>query len=677
MRIGYREVVFSTNSYCAAILALYVSFVCDLERPYWAMMTAYIVSQPFTGAVHSKAVYRILGTVLGAAIMVFAIPPLSNAPLLLSGCIAAWVGICLYFSLLDRTPRSYVFLLAGYTAVFIGIPVVTAPLTAFDVAVARVEEIAIGVLCATFFHTVFFPHSLRQILTHQFSDATADLQSWICDTLARKKDAVRRRGRIRLAADITDLHLVATHIPFDTHEPQQVYESTHILQNTLIKLFPIITGISDRLKRMEADGKLPEDLTQVLTDLIAWMHLPPEQQIAQKNDIQKRCIALKKIQGPPNWQDMLMFNISTRLSELTEAYIACRHTVETFAKEPARHPVRKTYVGPTERRLLHTDTTAALYNALACFAIVLSGALLWIVSGRPEGSTAVMMAGVTYCLFASQTNPVPAQKTCMYYTVLSGIVAGIYQFFIFPYVHSFATLSLVLAPVLLTCGILVAQPKVGGKYQSFVIPFCGSLMLTRHFSPDFESYLTFNAAQCIGIAAVVGATRILHRFSARKCITSVLRATWLDIAALAHGTRRMRISTWLSLMVDRIGLLAPYVDVIKTADDLKHLNAMCEMRTGLNIIRLSRAAQRLPEDIAQETTLLLQAIARHYEHLAMNGANGDPPDALLRHIDANIAMLSAMPANRHKETIFNALTGLRCNLFPNAWPYMYGITWHD
>jgi uncharacterized membrane protein YccC len=39
---------------------------------------------------------------------------------LLSLALACWVGLCLYVSLLDRTPRSYVFMLAGYTAGLIG-----------------------------------------------------------------------------------------------------------------------------------------------------------------------------------------------------------------------------------------------------------------------------------------------------------------------------------------------------------------------------------------------------------------------------------------------------------------------------------------------------------------------------------------------------------------------------
>jgi uncharacterized membrane protein YccC len=38
--------LFSANSFAAAMLALYIGFALGLPRPYWAMTTAYIVSQP-------------------------------------------------------------------------------------------------------------------------------------------------------------------------------------------------------------------------------------------------------------------------------------------------------------------------------------------------------------------------------------------------------------------------------------------------------------------------------------------------------------------------------------------------------------------------------------------------------------------------------------------------------
>jgi uncharacterized membrane protein YccC len=85
---------------------------CVLARhaaPYWTMTSVYITSNPLTGATGSRARYRMLGTLIGAAGTIVLVPNLVSAPELLSLAIALWVGVFLYFSLIDGTPRAYVF----------------------------------------------------------------------------------------------------------------------------------------------------------------------------------------------------------------------------------------------------------------------------------------------------------------------------------------------------------------------------------------------------------------------------------------------------------------------------------------------------------------------------------------------------------------------------------------
>ena len=106
-RLDRSAYLFSLNCFAAAMLALFIGFALGLPRPYWAMTTAYIVSQPLSGAVRSKAAYRVMGTLLGAGAVVAIVPALVDAPVLLSLALALWVGGCLTISLLDRTPRSY------------------------------------------------------------------------------------------------------------------------------------------------------------------------------------------------------------------------------------------------------------------------------------------------------------------------------------------------------------------------------------------------------------------------------------------------------------------------------------------------------------------------------------------------------------------------------------------
>ena len=112
-RFGFPEAVFSINSFAAAMLALYIGFAIGLERPYWSMLTVYITVQPLSGALRSKAFFRVIGTTLGGAAAVAFLPNFVDSPEMLSVVLSLWVGFCLTVSLLDRTPRSYVFMLAG------------------------------------------------------------------------------------------------------------------------------------------------------------------------------------------------------------------------------------------------------------------------------------------------------------------------------------------------------------------------------------------------------------------------------------------------------------------------------------------------------------------------------------------------------------------------------------
>ena len=109
---------------------------------------------------------------LGAVACLALIPNLVDAPVLLIATLSLWIGGCIYFAVLDRTPRSYVFLLAGYSVAFIGFPIVDAPDTVWDVVLARVEEITLGIVCTTVIGSIVFPIPLGPALT-------ARLDNWI------------------------------------------------------------------------------------------------------------------------------------------------------------------------------------------------------------------------------------------------------------------------------------------------------------------------------------------------------------------------------------------------------------------------------------------------------------------------------------------------------------------
>jgi uncharacterized membrane protein YccC len=190
--IGLRPIIFSINCYVASILTMFVAFSLDLKSPGWAMTTVYLTSQPLSGAMRAKAVYRAIGTFVGAAAMVAIVPNLVDAPELTTLAIILWVALCVFISLLDRTPRSYMFVLSGYTAALIGFPSVLAPGTVFETAVSRVEEIILGVVCASIVHGLIFPNSVFSAFEKKLRRTVADTRLWLADGLTR--DAGSRYG---------------------------------------------------------------------------------------------------------------------------------------------------------------------------------------------------------------------------------------------------------------------------------------------------------------------------------------------------------------------------------------------------------------------------------------------------------------------------------------------------
>ena len=119
----------------------------------------------------------------------------------------AWVGACLYMSVLDRTPRApYLFMLAGYTAAMIGFPSSPSPRWCRHRAGPR-REIALGIVCATLVHGVVLPRG-APALTLLLDKAVRDARLWMQDILAGGDAGKSDKDRRTLANDITQLRLL-------------------------------------------------------------------------------------------------------------------------------------------------------------------------------------------------------------------------------------------------------------------------------------------------------------------------------------------------------------------------------------------------------------------------------------------------------------------------------------
>lgn len=203
--------LYSIRSFAAAMLAYYLALAIGLERPSWAIITVYIVSQTSVGASLSRSLYRLAGTVAGAGATVLIVPTFVNTPILCSVMLTGWITFCLYLSLLERTPRAYAFVLAGYTASLIGFPAVADPGTVFNIAIIRVQEIVIGIACAALIHRYILPTRISGLFNSKLAQTLDAARQRIADTLAGKSDT--QSEPLHLALALQFLQGISHHIP--------------------------------------------------------------------------------------------------------------------------------------------------------------------------------------------------------------------------------------------------------------------------------------------------------------------------------------------------------------------------------------------------------------------------------------------------------------------------------
>ena len=674
-RFGVPAAVFSLKCFAAAMLALYVSLSIGLERPYWAFLTSYIVAQPLAGAVISKAIFRLVGTFVGAVVAVVMVPPLVNAPELLSLGFAAWLALCVFVSLLDRTPRSYMFVLAGYSACIIGLPSVDAPGAIFTVAALRVQEISIGILCGSLVHGVVFPGSITGLLLARVEGILGDAESWSHDAISTKPVPGLEMERRRLAQDVTELHQLSIHLPFDISRQAPRIRTVRAMQDQLSMILPLGAAVQDRLENFRREGgTVSQEVTVLIEDVRAWLTEQDEDRVtrtAAADVLIARCAALEPEVGPAmNWRDMLRLSLLARLATLIAVHRDCRDLLDqivSHSRQPVSTRVAELLEGRRNREL-HRDYAGAARAAFSAFVTLIVGCALWIGSGWTDGATAVMLAGVFLALFSAADNPIAPLKGFMVGTLIASILGAIYGYMILPRLDGYPMLAAALAPVLLVGGALMASPRFGGIALPAMMGLGSPALLSASYSNEFAAFANGSLAQLIGIWFAIVMVGLLQSAGAEGAIQRTVRAGWADIATRANLKSPPDVRGWINRMLDRIALLAPRLAAVGQDSGQPLYDALRDLRIGVAIGELRQLRLQLPQQEGVPLTGVLAGVSDYYRQLDPDAPKRAGP-ALLRDIDGAMDELSAnaVPMVRRHSTL--ALVSLRRNLYPDAGAY--------
>ena len=665
----WRDWVFALNVLLAALVAMGIALWADLPRPYWAVSTVVITSQPFAGATRAKAAYRVYGTLIGAAAAVVLVPNLVNAPELLSLAIALWVGFCLYVSLLDRTPKSYVMMLAGYTAAFVGLPDVADPGSIFDVAVARAEEITLGILCAAIVGSVILPRSIAPALKCRLDQWFADAYDWIRAVLAQKREGVSHSRRIRLACGAIAFDALATTLKHDISAAERSFDALATLRQHMLMLLPVVVSIGDRLDELARIGGFSRELQSAVEDVVLEIKSEGANVAALGRLRDMASVTGVRRQLRPDWPSLLKETLSERLDDLIDLLQDVKFLRRDTAEgSRTAEQLRFRYTARV-RDVRHRDHGVALLSAIAAFIAIGVASIIWIATGWPDGSACPMMAAVGCSFFAIQDDPAVQIFDLAKSALIGAAAAAIYLFAVLPLTTSFETLAAAFAPALIASGLLMTQPRTAIIGMGSAVIGFTLLALQDTYVADFGSFANTAIAVVLGIWIAAGTTRLTRSVGGQWSARRLRGINRRDLARAASDAGTNDGLELAALMLDRVGLIAPRLAALPPADAEWAAELLSEVRVGINLVELRRVHGDLRGLQRDAIDGLMSELAGY-----LGGRENHPPPGLLAVVDGCLELvISDQPGDVRHATLL-ALTDLRRSLFPKVGPYVSGAS---
>ncbi|NHN79292.1 FUSC family protein [Azotobacter chroococcum] len=477
--------VFVFKALLTAFVALWLAYRLELPQPSTVLATVFIVMQRQSGEVLAKSFYRIVGTLLGLVVMVTLIALFNQERVLFLLCLAIWVGLCTAGAARYRDFRGYACVLAGYTAVMIGLPATFDPDGAFMQALWRVLEITVGILCTGLVMGLILPQTSGATLRSTLATRFRDFAGVACAGLAGELEPQRMEEvSARLAAQAVALENLRNASAFE--DPNIRLRSGRLarLNNEFMVLSTRFHALYQLLQRLQGETgvrvleALQPCLAQVGSELAPLAgRLYSDQDAANlalglatsKQALMQR-IRDGRQQLVEQQADEAQLTDFNTASELLFRFADDLHNyAQTQASLADQHHSREKWKGNFTPR---ANGLAAAVAGIRCALLILALSAFWLASSWPSGSTFVLTAGLVSALSSTSSNPARLSRQLLIGASGSAVAGFVLQFWVFPWLDGFALLYASLVPVIAFGAFLLARPQTLGYGVGLLIWFC-------------------------------------------------------------------------------------------------------------------------------------------------------------------------------------------------------------
>ena len=595
------DLIFATKTFIAGMLALFVSFELDLINPMWSIGTVLIIANPYSGMVSSKCVYRVVGTIGGAVIALTLTPHLINTPWLFTVVLSLWVGFALYVSLLDRTPRSYAFMLAGYSTAMIVFNAITYidQYNIFDIALARVIEISIGVISSAVVSATILPMHIGSAIKQRVIKTLKDTENLFANLLIADPQQNNTQLLATITRDTTDIHALAVHL---SYEKGELHGMTKPLQEMLHQISMVVANLvalSERIKQLqelrfvETHAEKLQQLSAHVVQFLEQKDLIIDENILQLPDEFESDFA-SLMESASTHQQVLVAAMKMDVRHFISNVLAVKVLWQRIQQGNKEIPDNITPM-TTKYPSLHRDHGVAIRGGISAVLITFIVTGVWIISGWKAGFMMAQMGAVTACILTALDNPVPVLRIFIWGSIASAVLVFVYAFGIFPHVTTFWELGLVLLPMFLFAVSMMANQMLMPVGMVLGINTMMGLNLHNAYSMDAVSYLDGSFAMILGVLVSLVVIDVVRAMSPDTSASRILALHYRAMRQAIYLPYGLDFKVHLRSMLDRIGILNS--KMVQSGEIKTSIHqALIESSSIVDLSRLQELANQFPQN---------------------------------------------------------------------------------
>lgn len=541
----------------------------------------------------SKAIYRVIGTLLGGCVAMALVAAFPQDRTMLLGGYALWLGVCAFVATLLRDFRSYGAALSGYTVGIIALGVIDAPDTALTATLDRVAAILIGIVSVMVVNSFLAGTAAFDALVEDLRDRTKAMTALVAGVL-EGRPVGDDLPLVRLAAGAAAVQTQVTYAALELPDGQTRANGA---RHTIAALLAMVSA-----SRAIAATLGPDTNRAVRAHLRA---------VAAA----LRGSADARPSEPAPWPttpfDAMLLE---RADELLDAHNAAQAGLRTL--------IEGTDPMPRIRLRTSFDIPGAMFGAVRALIAVTFCSIFCVLAGWSGATLLLIQLSAFIALLGTVPNPSQASLAFGASLPAAALAVGIANYLVLPLASGFVPFSLVVAPLAILAAVTMRQPFLAPYAQAAFLYATLLLSPANQESFDLASYLNIVMQLVLCTLFTVLSFNLILKVSPSRRLYRIAERTGAELRrTMREPGRLLDRAPAQSLFYDRMSWALIWLGRATRARVrlLSHIYDMGELDLAIR-----RARSALAAAVGEEPSVAAVAA-----DASRNLSNGDP-DAMLR-----------------------------------------------